>query len=172
MTTYRGSDFWTRVDRRGGFRFALDGFSLDRFLASCDLGFRLAPFRADVKEVPIQRYAADASRFDEAEERVVDADPEAELQLGMSIAGLGIFHDVLDGAFQRAVSREGNSQVMPEAALVELRDFPKGVVSTSVAVAGQVVDGREPTEDAHARAGSKGFKEGVEGDDRPLSKEP
>ena len=86
-------------DRSRGFLFALGGFSPDRFLTSCDLGFGLALFRADVKEVPSQRFAADASRFDEVEESVVDADPEAELKLGMSFAGFGIADDVLDGAF-------------------------------------------------------------------------
>src|SRR5881397_4180083 len=66
-----------------GLLFAPDGLSRDLFPASCDLRFRLAPSLADVEEVSGQLDASNLLLFDEVQEGVVDADPKAELELGV-----------------------------------------------------------------------------------------
>ena len=57
---------------------------------------------------------------------------------------------------QRSAGREPDASPGPEAATVELRDAPKGVVSPGVAVAGEVADGPENAEDGRARGRAQG----------------
>src|SRR3990172_4318608 len=92
--------------------------------AARDLGGRAYPVVADVQVLSVERLAAEALLGDEIGQRVVDAEPQATVQLPVELAGVGLLDETDDRLLYRPVAREQEPCVLPQAVWVEDWDVP------------------------------------------------
>lgn len=123
------------------------------------LGLRALSVGADVQVLTLEALTIDAPTRDEVRESVVDPHMQAELQLAVEQPGVGRVDEASHRLLEGAVTREADPCVLPEAFPVELRHVAERVEATIVAVAREVADRRQPSEDRHARASLEGGEE-------------
>jgi len=105
-------------------------------------------------------FAPDAPALDQIEQRIVNPHVQARVQLRVGPAGIRLLDQTLHGGLERSIPRETNPLVLPQAVPVELRKVAERVEAAGMAIAGEVLQGGQTPEDAHARGGFERSREG------------
>jgi len=112
---------------------------------------RLLRVGVEVEVHPLEWLAADATLSHEAEERVVDPNPQHLLQLGMGAAD-GALADLNGGGLlESPETRKADVLEVPETITVEVGDVGEREVAPGMRVAREVAESREISKQASRR---------------------
>lgn len=109
--------------------------------------------------------AAETSRVDQLEKRIMDLSMECTGEFVGEPSVRGLIDEDRNGGDERAVTRKPNRIVRPQASVVEAGCFPEGIVAAAVRVAGQLVEQLELAKDSDAGGSAEGLLEFGQGGD-------
>ncbi len=112
-----------------------------------------------VEEASVQDRAAETPCPHEIVERILDLGMEDVSQLVGEGAKRGLIDEGFNGRHQGAIARKPDRVMRPQACIVKAGGFAKGIVTTAMGIAGEIVEEFKLTKDRDVGSGAESASE-------------